>query len=194
MAGVDEAGRGPLAGPVVAAAVVLDPAHPIDGLDDSKRLAAPRREALYGEISQRAQAIAVAAVEPDEIDALNILGATLAAMQRAVAGLAPGPTRVLVDGDRCPELAVPARAVIGGDALEPAIAAASIVAKVERDRLMVALDARFPGYGFAAHKGYTTPMHLEALLRLGPCAVHRRSFAPVRLALDQLRLPLEARE
>lgn len=194
MAGVDEAGRGPLAGPVVAAAVILDPAHPIDGLDDSKRLAAPRREALYDEISQRAQAVAVAAVEPDEIDALNILGATLAAMQRAVAGLVPGPTRVLVDGDRCPELAVPARALIGGDALEPAIAAASIVAKVERDRLMVALDARFPGYGFAAHKGYTTPMHLEALLRLGPCRLHRRSFAPVRLALDQLRLPLEARE
>ena len=194
MAGVDEAGRGPLAGPVVAAAVILDPAHPIDGLDDSKRLAEPRREALHAEIVERARAVAVAAVEPAEIDTLNILWATMTAMQRAVVALEPVPGRVLVDGDRCPELTVPAQALIGGDALEPAIAAASIVAKVERDRLMVALDSQYPGYGFAAHKGYSTPEHLEALLRLGPCAVHRRSFAPVRLALDQLRLPLEAQE
>lgn len=191
IAGVDEAGRGPLAGPVVAAAVMLDPGRPVSGLADSKRLSARRRAALAVEVRARARAVAVAAVEADEIDRLNVLQATLAAMRQAVAALAPAPRAVLVDGNRCPELEVPARAIVGGDALEPAIAAASIVAKVERDRIMTALDGVHPGYGFGAHKGYGTRAHLEALRRLGPCAAHRRSFAPVRMVIDQLALDLE---
>lgn len=194
VAGVDEAGRGPLAGPVVAAAVILDPACPIEGLDDSKRLTAARREALYGQIREAAAGVAVAMVEPAEIDAINILQATMAAMRRAVGLLEPAPRAVRIDGNRCPPLDMPARAVVGGDGLEPAISAASIIAKVERDRLMTALDAQYPGYGFAAHKGYGTRAHLEALRRLGPCTAHRRSFAPVRMVIDQFALGLETME
>ncbi|WP_426664764.1 ribonuclease HII [Rhodanobacter aciditrophus] len=185
-AGVDEAGRGPLAGPVVVAAVILDPARPIAGLDDSKKLSEKRREALYPQIAERALAHCVVIVEAQEIDRLNILQATMVGMRRAVAGLAPAAHEALVDGNRLPrELPCPGRAIVGGDALEPAISAASILAKVTRDRLMVALDAVHPGYGFAVHKGYPTPAHLAALQRLGPCTQHRRSFAPVRQLLDQ---------
>lgn len=194
IAGVDEAGRGPLAGPVVAAAVILDPARPIPGLADSKRLPARRREHLAERVRAQARAVAVAVVEADAIDRLNILQATLVAMRDAIAALRPAPCAVLVDGDRCPELDLPARAIVGGDACEPAIAAASIVAKVERDRIMTRLDGAHPGYGFGAHKGYGTRAHLEALHRLGPCAVHRRSFAPVRMVIDQFALDLEPME
>ncbi|WP_460876631.1 ribonuclease HII [Rhodanobacter koreensis] len=189
IAGVDEAGRGPLAGPLAVAAVILDPDRPIAGLDDSKKLTEARREALYPLIIERALAYCVVLVEPDEIDRLNIFQATMAGMSRAVAGLAPAAREALVDGNKLPrDLPCPGRAIVGGDALEPAISAASILAKVTRDRLMVALDATHPGYGFAMHKGYPTPAHLSALQQLGPCAQHRRSFAPVRLLLDQASL------
>jgi ribonuclease HII len=191
VAGVDEAGRGPLAGPVVAAAVMLDPQRPIDGLTDSKQLTARRRDALDGAVRERALAVGIARAEVAEIDALNILHASLAAMARAVAGLAIVPAAVRVDGNRAPALAMPTETVVGGDGLDAAIAAASIVAKVERDRLLVALEATHPGYGFAGHKGYGTRAHLEALYRLGPCPAHRRSFAPVRKAVAQGRLALE---
>jgi ribonuclease HII len=191
VAGVDEAGRGPLAGPVVAAAVMLDPQRPIDGLTDSKQLTARRRDALDGAVRERALAVGIARAEVAEIDALNILHASLAAMARAVAGLAIVPAAVRVDGNRAPALAMPTETVVGGDGLDAAIAAASIVAKVERDRLLVALEAAHPGYGFAGHKGYGTRAHLEALYRLGPCPAHRRSFAPVRKAVAQGRLALE---
>ncbi|TAL74064.1 MAG: ribonuclease HII [Rhodanobacter sp.] len=185
-AGVDEAGRGPLAGPVVVAAVILDPARPIDGLDDSKKLSEKRREALFPLIRARALAHCVVAVEADEIDRLNIFQATMTGMSRALRGLSVAPTMALVDGNRLPkDLPCAGRAIVGGDALEPAISAASILAKVTRDHLLVAMDARFPGYGFAIHKGYPTPAHLAALKRLGPCPQHRRSFAPVRVLLDQ---------
>ena len=185
-AGVDEAGRGPLAGPVVVAAVILDPARPIAGLDDSKKLSEKKREALYPQIVERALAHCVVVVEAEEIDRLNIFQATMAGMSRAVAGLAPAAHEALVDGNKLPrDLPCPGRAIVGGDALEPAIGAASILAKVTRDRLMVALESIHPGYGFAVHKGYPTPAHLAALQRLGPCPQHRRSFAPVRLRLDQ---------
>ncbi len=185
-AGVDEAGRGPLAGPVVVAAVILDPARPIAGLDDSKKLSEKKREALYPLIVERALAHCVIVVEAEEIDRLNIFQATMAGMRRAVAGLAPAAHEALVDGNQLPkDLPCPGRAIVGGDALEPAISAASILAKVSRDRLMVALDGAHPGYGFAIHKGYPTPAHLAALRQLGPCAQHRRSFAPVRQLLDQ---------
>jgi len=180
VAGVDEAGRGPLAGPVVAAAVILDPDRPIDGLQDSKRLSAARREHLYGQICERALAWATGHASVEEIDRLNILQATLLAMQRAVAALDPEAGMVLVDGNRCPEFGCPARAIVRGDSLVTAISAASILAKVTRDREMLALDARYPGYGFASHKGYPSPAHLEALQRLGVLPVHRRTFAPVR--------------
>ncbi|WP_334132758.1 ribonuclease HII [Silanimonas lenta] len=181
LAGVDEAGRGPLAGPVVVAAVVLDPARRIDGLCDSKRLTEAAREALFPEIQARARAFAIVAVEAEEIDRLNILRATLEGMRRAVAMLAPAPERVLVDGNRLPPgLPLPAEAVVKGDARVAAISAASILAKVARDRRMREAEALHPGYGFALHKGYPTPAHLEALQRLGPCPLHRRSFAPVR--------------
>jgi ribonuclease HII len=181
IAGVDEAGRGPLAGPVVTAAVILDPARPIDGLDDSKVLPEPVRESLAVLIRARALAFAVCVVDPLEIDRINILRATLAGMTRALAMLTPAPLLALVDGNHLPkDLPCPGRAVIGGDASEPAISAASILAKTERDRLMRDWDAVHPGYGFARHKGYPTPEHLDALERLGPCPIHRTSFAPVR--------------
>lgn len=186
VAGVDEAGRGPLAGPVVVAAVVLDPRQPIDGLDDSKKLSEARRERLYPLIVERARAYCVIVIEPDEIDRLNIFQATMVGMSRAVAGLTPAATEALIDGNKLPkDLPCPGRAIVGGDALEPAISAASILAKVSRDRLMVAMELQHPGYGFAVHKGYPTPPHLAALERLGPCSQHRRSFAPVRRLLDQ---------
>lgn len=185
-AGVDEAGRGPLAGPVCVAAVILDPARPIAGLDDSKRLTARRRDILFNQIVERAAAFHVVMVSRAEIDRINILQATMQGMRRAVEGLAPAAEYVLVDGNRLPPgLSCPARAVIGGDHLHAVISAASILAKVTRDRYMIELDTRHPGYGFASHKGYGVAAHLEALARLGPCPEHRRSFAPVRRCLEQ---------
>jgi ribonuclease HII len=181
VAGVDEAGRGPLAGPVVIAAVILDPARPIRGLNDSKQLAEDVREKLYGRIVERALAWTVIFVEREEIDRINIFQATMVGMTRSLMGLSLAPQMALIDGNRLPRiLPCEARAVIGGDATEPAISAASILAKVSRDRHMHALDAEHPGYGFARHKGYGVPEHLDALGRLGPCAAHRRSFAPVK--------------
>ncbi|MDE3073525.1 MAG: ribonuclease HII [Pseudomonadota bacterium] len=189
VAGVDEAGRGPLAGPLAVAAVILDPARPIPGLNDSKKLSEAKREALYPLIVERALAYCIVLVERDEIDRLNIFQATMSGMRRAVAGLVPAAHEALVDGNRLPaDLPCRGRAIVGGDALEPAIGAASILAKVSRDRLMVLLDAVHPGYGFAVHKGYPTPAHLASLQRLGPCPQHRRSFAPVRRLLAQRTL------
>ena len=185
VAGVDEVGRGPLAGPVVAAAVILDDERPVKGLRDSKALSPLRRERLFDEIMARALCVSIAEASVDEIDRLNILQATMLAMQRAVTGLRLPPARVLVDGNRLPVLKVPAQAIVKGDALVPAISAASIVAKVHRDRWCVGLHDRFPGYGFDGHKGYPTADHLQALRALGPCPEHRRSFAPVRQALMQ---------
>jgi len=184
LAGVDEVGRGPLAGPVVAAAVILDPGRPINGLADSKKLSAKRREALDLEIRERARAWSLGRAEVEEIDAINILQASLLAMQRAVAGLAIAPAQVLVDGNRCPSLTCPVQAIIKGDARVPAISAASIIAKVSRDREMVELDARYPGYGLASHKGYPSRKHLDALQELGVTPIHRRSFAPVRRLIE----------
>ncbi|MFZ5722583.1 MAG: ribonuclease HII [Pseudomonadota bacterium] len=186
LAGVDEAGRGPLAGPVTAAAVILDPARPIAGLDDSKKLSEKKRDALEPLIRERALAFCVARAEVHEIDDINILQATLLAMRRAVAGLAVAAQAVVVDGNKVTDFGVPAEAVVGGDARVPAISAASILAKVARDREMTALDAQFPGYGFAQHKGYGTAAHLAALARLGPSPQHRRTFAPVAKQLDLL--------
>ncbi|MDR6235785.1 ribonuclease HII [Pseudomonas oryzihabitans] len=180
VAGVDEVGRGPLCGAVVTAAVILDPGKPILGLNDSKKLSLLRREALFEEIQEKALAWCVARAEVAEIDRLNILHATMLAMQRAVEGLAVQPRLALIDGNRCPKLAVPSSPVVKGDSQVPAIAAASILAKVTRDREMQALDALYPGYGLAGHKGYPTAEHLAALKRLGPTPIHRRSFAPVR--------------
>lgn len=189
IAGVDEAGRGPLAGPLAVAAVILDPAHPIDGLNDSKKLSQAKREFLYPLIIERASAYCIVLIEPAEIDRLNIFQATMTGMSRAVAGLGTAVYEALIDGNKLPpDLPCPGRAIVGGDALEPAISAASILAKVSRDRLMVALDSVHPGYGFATHKGYPTRAHLAALEQLGPCEQHRRSFAPVRVLLDQARL------
>jgi len=182
IAGVDEAGRGPLAGPVVAAAVILDARRPIPGLDDSKRLSAAQRERLALRIRSEALAWAVAWADPAEIDSRNILGATLMAMARAVSGLGRVPELVLVDGDKVPRLSLPVRAIVGGDAEVPAISAASILAKTYRDSWMEALALRFPGYGLEQHKGYPTATHLASLRTLGPCAIHRRSFGPVRAA------------
>ncbi|MEM9604994.1 MAG: ribonuclease HII [Pseudomonadota bacterium] len=182
VAGTDEAGRGPLAGAVVAAAVILDPERPIAGLADSKTLSAKRRDALFDQVCERALAWHIAEASVAEIDQLNILHASMLAMQRAVSGLQPAAEAVLVDGNRCPALAVPSRAVVGGDGSVPAIAAASILAKVARDRQMRELDLRYPDYGFAAHKGYPTAHHRDVLMRLGPCPAHRRSFAPVQRA------------
>ncbi|MGD9520505.1 MAG: ribonuclease HII [Tepidiphilus sp.] len=183
--GVDEAGRGPLAGPVVAAAVILPPGTSLSGLNDSKKLSPRRRERLAAEIRATALAWAVAEASAAEIDEWNILRATLRAMARAVAALPLTPDEVLVDGNQAPALEVPVRTIIGGDALEPAIMAASILAKTHRDARLVALDARYPEYGFARHKGYGTAAHLAALARLGPCPEHRRSFAPVRAAIEE---------
>ena len=182
VAGVDEAGRGPLAGPVVAAAVILDPQVRIAGLADSKRLSARHRAELDLEIRHRALSCAVARVGVDVIDAVNILQATMQAMREAVARLDPSPDEVLVDGNRCPVLPCPARAVVRGDASVAAISAASILAKVARDREMIEMDRRYPEYGFARHKGYGTRAHRDALLRFGPSPIHRTSFAPVRPA------------
>jgi ribonuclease HII len=181
--GVDEAGRGPLAGPVFAAAVILDPARPVAGLADSKALSARRREALATEIRSRALAWSVASASVEEIDALNILQASLLAMRRAVEGLAVPPARVEVDGPHCPRLQVPARGIVGGDATHAGISAASILAKVARDAEMLALHQIHPRYGFDRHKGYPTAAHLAALRAHGVCAAHRRSFAPVRVLL-----------
>lgn len=182
LAGVDEAGRGPLAGPVVAAAVILDDRRPIAGLADSKKLSASRRDALYDEIRARALCCSVAMASVEEIDRLNILQATMLAMQRAVKGLRLRPGMVLVDGNRLPMLDVLAEAIVKGDDKVPAISAASILAKVTRDRMMGELDLAHPAYGFAAHKGYGTAAHLSALAELGPLPEHRRSFAPVAAA------------
>jgi ribonuclease HII len=183
MAGVDEAGRGPLAGPVVAAAVSLHELNPIRGLNDSTLLSAPTRERLYMEIHAKALCFCIAQASVEEIDELNILQATMLAMRRAVEGLRLKPAKVLVDGNRLPPLRIAAEAIVKGDALVPAISAASILAKVHRDRLCLQLDALHPGYGFAAHKGYPTEEHFAALKAHGPCEIHRRSFAPVREAL-----------
>lgn len=191
MAGVDEAGRGPLAGPVVAAAVILDDMAPIAGLADSKKLTERRRERLYDEIRAKALCCSVAQASVDEIDRLNILNATLLAMRRAVQGLRLKPSKVLIDGNRLPALDVLAEAVVGGDALVPSISAASILAKVTRDRLLVELHDRHPGYGFERHKGYGTAEHLAALRRLGPLPEHRRSFAPVAQAAQAIRMDRE---
>jgi ribonuclease HII len=180
VAGVDEVGRGPLAGPVVAAAVILDPARPIEGLADSKKLSEKRREALAILIRERALAWALGRAEVEEIDRLNILQASLLAMQRAVAALQPQAEFALIDGNRCPTLACPAEAVIKGDERVQVISAASVIAKVARDREMVALDEQYPGYGLARHKGYPTKAHIESLRRLGVTNIHRRTFGPVR--------------
>jgi ribonuclease HII len=183
VAGVDEAGRGPLAGPVVAAAVVLDQTRPIEGLTDSKLLKPERRTELAACIRERAFGWAVASADVAEIDRLNILQATLLAMRRAVLALSCRPDRVLVDGNCLPELDVSAEAIVGGDLTVAAISAASILAKVDRDQMMLRMHERYPQYGFARHKGYYTQAHLDALNRYGPCPEHRRSFAPVREAL-----------
>ena len=177
--GVDEAGRGPLAGPVVAAAVILDPGRRIDGLNDSKKLSARRREALAVEIREKALAWAVAEASVEEIDRINILQASLLAMQRAVAALPTQPERALIDGNRCPELSCPAEAIVGGDGKVASIAAASILAKTVRDAGMRKLHEDYPAYGFDRHMGYPTAQHFAALQENGPCAAHRRSFAPV---------------
>lgn len=180
LCGVDEAGRGPLCGPVVAAAVILDPARPIAGLADSKKLSEKRRNALAIEIREKALAWCIAEASVAEIDRLNILHATMLAMQRAVAGLAVVPARVQVDGNRCPRLDVPCEAVVKGDSLVAEISAASILAKTARDALLVELDRRYPQYGLAGHKGYPTAAHLAALKAHGACEIYRTSFGPVR--------------
>lgn len=180
VAGVDEVGRGPLAGEVVTAAVILDPARPINGLADSKALSEKRRDALFGEIIANSLCVHIARATVEEIDSLNILQATMLAMVRAVDGLALKPDHVLVDGNRLPRWKYSATAVIKGDSKVAAISAASIIAKVTRDREMVALAKKYPAYGFADHKGYGTPAHLEALRKFGPSPVHRMSFRPVR--------------
>ncbi|PXX89134.1 ribonuclease HII [Marinobacter vulgaris] len=184
LAGVDEVGRGPLVGAVVTAAVILDPEKPIPGLTDSKKLTEKRREALYEQIIERAVAWSLGRCEADEIDRLNIYRATMVAMERAVAGLPTRPEYVLVDGNRCPDWHWPSEPVVKGDSRVEAISAASILAKVTRDREMAVLHEAYPDYGFASHKGYPTPMHLEALGRLGATTHHRRSFRPVQEAIE----------
>jgi ribonuclease HII len=183
LAGVDEAGRGPLAGPVVAAAVILDDMQPISGLNDSKKLSPARREKLFDEIRAKALCCSIAQASVQEIDEINILQATLLAMRRAVEGLRLKPAKVLVDGNRLPTLDMLAEAIVKGDATVPAISAASILAKVTRDRWCAELDAQYPQYGFAAHKGYGTAEHLAALQAHGACPEHRKTFAPVALVL-----------
>jgi len=186
--GVDEAGRGPLAGYVVAGAVVLDPHKPIDGLKDSKKLSASRREFLFEQIQLKAKAWGIGQASPVEIDEINILQATMLAMRRAIEDLTTRlggwPDKALIDGNRCPELPIDAEAIIKGDAKEPAISAASILAKVTRDRQMIKLHERFPQYGFAQHMGYPTEMHFAALKEFGACDEHRRSFSPVRNVVE----------
>lgn len=184
--GTDEAGRGPIAGPVVAAAVILDPAKPIVGINDSKKLSEKKRAALSLEIKEKALYWAIAQCSASEIDDLNILQASLLAMQRAVAGLPVAPSMVLVDGNHVPQLQVPAQAVVGGDGLHECIGAASILAKVERDRQMLEWHQQFPHYDFAKHKGYPTPAHLAILREQGACVIHRRSFAPVKRVLGSV--------
>lgn len=188
--GVDEAGRGPLVGAVVAGAVVLDPNHPIEGLKDSKKLTAARREYLYEQIMEKAKAWGVGEASPAEIDQINILQATMLAMRRAIEDLTTRlgswPDKALIDGNRCPELPIAAEAIIKGDAKEPAISAASIVAKVTRDRQMMSLHERHPEYGFAQHMGYPTEAHFAALKQYGACDQHRRSFSPVRKVLESI--------
>jgi ribonuclease HII len=183
IAGVDEVGRGPLAGPVVAAAVILHPERTIAGLADSKKLSEKRRNTLDLEIRESALCWALGRAEVEEIDQINILQASLLAMQRAVAALSTQPGLALVDGNRAPKLSCSVRTIVGGDASEPAISAASIIAKVARDREMVELDLRYPGYGLAKHKGYPTKVHIEALRQLGVTEIHRRSFGPVQRML-----------
>lgn len=193
VAGVDEAGCGPLAGPVVVAAVILHRRRRVEGLDDSKKLSPAKREALYPLIVKRALAWRIEFVQVDEIDAINILQARLTGMRRALCALVPAATHARIDGNRLPvDLPCHAEAVVGGDGLEPAIMAASILAKVTRDRMMAALHEQWPQYGFATHKGYGTPAHLAALARHGPCPHHRRSFAPVRHSLDAYALRTDA--
>lgn len=184
-AGVDEAGRGPLAGPVVAAAVILDPERPIVGLTDSKKLSEKKREQLFDEIITKALAYSIERADVEEIDALNILHATMLAMKRAVESLSYTPSEVIIDGNRCPDLSIPARAIVKGDLTEPAISAASILAKVSRDREMVYYDTIYPGYGLAGHKGYPTKSHCQALRDLGVTPIHRKSFAPVAAVCDE---------
>lgn len=184
IAGVDEVGRGPLVGAVVTAAVILDPKNPIIGLADSKKLTEKKREKLFIEIQEKALCWCIGRAEPEEIDEINILHATMLAMQRAVAGLSITPEFVLIDGNRCPILSMPSKAVVKGDSLVQEISAASILAKVVRDREMVELDKAYPEYGFAKHKGYPTPYHLEKLAQFGATEFHRKSFAPVRRALE----------
>jgi ribonuclease HII len=188
VAGVDEAGRGPLAGPVVAAAVILDELRPIKGLIDSKKLTSKQRERLFDEIRAKALCCSVAQASVEEIDELNILQATLLAMRRAVEGLRLKPAKVLVDGNRLPTLDVLAEAIVGGDALVPSISAASILAKVTRDRWCAELDAQYPQYGFAGHKGYGTAEHLAALKAHGACPQHRKTFRPVTDVLGMVRV------
>lgn len=177
--GTDEAGRGPIAGPVVAAAVILDPNKPIDGINDSKKLSEKKRLALSEEIKQKALYWTIAQCDAEEIDAINILQASLLSMKRAVEALPVSPSKVLVDGNKLPQLQVPAEAIVGGDALEACIGAASILAKVERDRQMLEWHALYPEYDFAKHKAYPTKAHLSALTEHGPCPIHRKSFGPV---------------
>ncbi len=186
LAGVDEVGRGPLIGAVLTAAVILDPEKPVQGLTDSKKLTEKRREALFDEIIEKALSWNLGRCEAHEIDRLNIYQATMVAMERAVAGLSVVPEYVVVDGNRCPEWHWPSEPVVKGDLRVAAISAASILAKVTRDREMAEMDAQWPGYGLARHKGYPTPDHLEALARLGVTPEHRRSFRPVREALESV--------
>lgn len=188
LAGCDEVGRGPLAGDVVAAAVILDPAKPIVGLDDSKKLTEKKREQLFEEIQAKAKSWCIARASVAEIDELNILQASLLAMSRAVQGLHIQPEHVLVDGNKLPKWRYPAEAVVKGDSRVAAISAASILAKVTRDREMIVLDKKYPGYGFAGHKGYPTRVHMEALEKLGITPIHRTSYAPVKAKLEQLAL------
>ncbi len=184
MAGVDEVGRGPLAGPVIAAAVILDPEQPIQGLMDSKKISERKRILLALEIQKKSMAWAVGRAEHDEIDSINILQASLLAMKRAIESLAIEPELVLVDGIHCPDISFNVEAIIKGDNKIPAISAASIIAKVARDSEMIALDSQYPGYGFSQHKGYPTRMHIEALKELGVSSIHRKSFAPVKKLLE----------
>jgi ribonuclease HII len=190
VAGVDEAGRGPLAGPVVTAAVILDSDHIPGGLNDSKKLSETAREKLFDQIYQNAL-VGVGISEPEEIDRINILAATMTAMQRAVWDLPKLPSAILIDGNRCPEFDIPCQAIIKGDSKSLSIAAASIIAKVTRDRLMKLADVRFPGYGFAGHKAYPTLAHRDQLMLTGPCPLHRRSYAPVKTALTGMNNSLK---